>query len=88
MPLLRQEKNERTQRLRLLFFTNLNAFNFELFNEALKNNGIEVAYISYYPQNTISFSNAGRASGRKIYIKYKDLQTAHEIYDAIFDKKS
>lgn len=70
------------------FFTNLNAFNFEMFNEALKNNGIEVAYIPYYPQNTISFCNAGRASGRKIYIKYKGLQTAHEIYDTFFDKKS
>lgn len=67
------------------FFVNLSAPYFEMFAETLKNNGIEAVGVPYYPQNAVVFSNAGRAEGRRVYIKYKDVDFAREIYSELFD---
>lgn len=70
------------------YFTDLHSMCFEMFEEALKNNNIDVVGVPYYPGNAVVFSNAGRADGRKVYVRYKNLDTAAEIYNALFNRNS
>lgn len=66
-------------------FADLDLFNFNILNNALVANGIEVSVRPYYPLG-VSLLSAGRAKGRKIFIRYKDKDKATEIYNVVFGK--
>lgn len=66
-------------------FINLDVFRFQIFEIALKENKIDVVGTPYYPSG-VSRGNAGRASGRHVYIRYKNFGIARNIYQEIFDK--
>lgn len=86
--------NCRTKKLRdvrdddFCYFADLHSMYFEMFEEALKNNNVDVVGVPYYPGNAVVFSNAGRADGRKVYVRYKNLDVATEIYNELFNKSS
>ena len=65
------------------FFVNLGEFYFEMLESALKEKSIDVVGVPFYP-NGVTYGTAGRASGRKVYIRYKDIEQVNEIYEALF----
>ncbi len=66
------------------FFANLTASNFEMFASTLKENNLDVVGVPYYANGLISHANAGRAGGRKVFIRYRDFEKAKEIFNTIF----
>lgn len=65
------------------FFINLDTFHFTMFESALNEKKIDVIGIPYYPR-AVAYGNAGRAQGRKVYLRYKDIGQAKEIYETLF----
>lgn len=65
------------------FFVNTDEFSFSMLESALKENDIEVVGVPYYPCN-VTYATAGRADGRKVYIRYQDIEAVKEIYETIF----
>ncbi len=65
------------------YFTKLNSFDCEMFECALKNKEIEVVCVPFYIGG-VTYATAGRAEGRKLYLRYKDFYMAEEIYKTIF----
>lgn len=68
------------------FFVNLSAYNFEMLEFTLKENAIDVIGVPFYTGG-VSLANAGKAPARKVFIRYKDLEQAKEIYNTIFGLK-
>lgn len=66
------------------YFVDLRFTYYEMFEQILKKNDIDVVSVPYYPGNMVVFSNAGRADGRKVYIRYKDFDLALKMYNSIF----
>lgn len=66
------------------YFTKMNVFDFEMLEYTLKENGIEVVGV---PFNTYgaTYSTAGRADGRRVYVRYKDMEKAKDIFNTLFD---
>lgn len=67
------------------YLLSTSAFNFEMFESALKENDADVVGVPYYPYG-VTRANAGRAGGRKVYVRYKDMERAKEIYETIFGR--
>ena len=65
------------------FFTKMDAYNFEMFEYTLNDNGIDVVGVPFYIVG-VTYSLAGKAGGRRVYIRYKDLQKAKDIFQTIF----
>lgn len=65
------------------FFTNTDEFNFDMLESTLNENNIEVVGVPYYVRG-VTYASAGRADGRKVYVRYKDIEQAREIYEAMF----
>lgn len=65
------------------FFADLDEFYFDMLERALNENNIDVAGVPYYPYG-VTYATAGRARGRKIYIRYKDIEKAEKIYGILF----
>ncbi|MGN0812881.1 MAG: hypothetical protein ACI4MQ_05205 [Candidatus Coproplasma sp.] len=65
------------------YFVSLSSFNFEMFAYTLQENDIEVVGVPFYVGG-VTHSSAGRAEGRRVYIRYKDLSAAKEIYGMVF----
>lgn len=65
------------------FFVNLHTFYFSMLEGALKEENIDVVGIPYYVSG-VHNGNAGRAEGRRVYVRYKDLVRVNEIYNTIF----
>lgn len=65
------------------FFVNFDEFNFNMLESTLKDNNIEVVGIPYYSRG-VTYATAGRADGRKVYVRYKDIKKVKEIYGDIF----
>ncbi len=65
------------------FFVNIEAFYFEMLESTLQDNKIEVVGVPYYSQG-VTYASAGRADGRKIYVRYKDIEQAKEICEVLF----
>lgn len=87
-PICRNKKLREVNNDDFCYFVDLHSLYFEMLEEALKNNNIEVVAIPYYPGNSVIFSNAGRGDGRKVYVRYKHLDAAAEIYDELFSKST
>ncbi len=75
---LRDVKNED-----LCFFVNINEFSYKMFESALQEQNIEVVGVPCYSREA-TYATAGRANARQVYIRYKDIEKAMEIYEAIF----
>ena len=82
-PLCGNKKLRTVQDTDFCFFANLDAFNFTMFENALNNKAIDVVGVPYYP-GAVAYGNAGRANGRKVYIRYKDTEQAKDIYETLF----
>lgn len=65
------------------FFVELGEFYFEMLEHTLKENGIDVVGVPFYPMG-VTHGNAGRAPCRNVYIRYKDTDAARELYDIVF----
>lgn len=70
-----------------VLLVNLDSFHCEMLEYALNDNQIENACIPYYPLG-VTNANAGRASGRRVYVRFKDLERAMEVYKTIFFSSS
>lgn len=64
------------------YFASLSVFDFEMLAFPLQENKIEVVGVPFYIGG-VTRSNAGRAEGRKVYVRYKDLEKAKEIYKTV-----
>lgn len=64
------------------YLANLTVFDFGILEYALKDNGIEVVCVPYYPYK-VTYATAGRAEYRKVYVRYKNLNKAKEIYETV-----
>lgn len=69
------------------YFTSLLAFDYEMYESALKSKNIDVVGMPYYT-HAVSLSSAGRAQGRRVYVRYKDFPQAREAFDIIFRNNS
>lgn len=65
------------------FFIDLDVFYFGMLEGALKEESIDVVGVPYYPLGVAHY-NAGRAEGRRVYVRYKDLVRVNEIYNTMF----
>ena len=65
------------------FFVNIDASTYEMLEFALKENNIESVGVPFYP-NGVSYANAGRASGRKVFVRFKDFDQVYDIYETLF----
>ncbi len=65
------------------FFVNLDEFYFTMLESALKEKDIDIVGVPFYPHG-VTYASAGRAQGRKVYIRYKDLEQVKEIYEILF----
>ncbi|MGN1104439.1 MAG: hypothetical protein ACI4QI_06125 [Candidatus Coproplasma sp.] len=65
------------------YFTKMDAYDFEMFEYTLNDNGIDVVGIPIYPYG-VTYASAGRAHGRKIYVRYKDIEKTKDIFYTIF----
>ena len=65
------------------FFVNLDEFYFTMLEKVLKDEAVDVVGVPYYTHG-VTYATAGRASGRKVYIRYKDIEQATEIYETLF----
>ena len=65
------------------FFTKASAYDYEMFEFTLKENDIDVVGVPFYP-NGVTYATAGRASGRRVYIRYRDIDAAKEIFEMLF----
>lgn len=65
------------------FFRLMDKLDFGIFENSLKENHIDVTALPYYPLG-VTYFNAGRATGRKMYIRYKDSEIALRIYNELF----
>ena len=54
-----------------------------MLESTLNENNIEVVGVPYYSRG-VTYATAGRADGRKVYVRYKNMEQAKEIYEAIF----
>ncbi len=75
---LRQVKGED-----FCYFAQLNTMEFEMLESALKEKGVDVVGMPFYTKPVI-YSTAGRAQARRVFVRYKDLNKAREIYDLMF----
>ncbi len=66
------------------YFTDMSDFHYEIFESALKDSGIDVVGVPFYHNNLVTHINAGRASERRVYIRYGDTEKATEIFETIF----
>ena len=66
------------------FFVNLDEFHFTMLESALEEKAIEIVGLPFYPRGA-TYANAGRAEGRKVYIRYKDIEQVRDIYEVLFD---
>lgn len=82
-PLCRRKKLREVRSEDYCFFVNLGEFYFKMFEDTLKRNNIDVIAVPYYPRG-VSYASAGRASGRKVFIRHKDTENALEIYNTLF----
>ena len=64
-------------------FINLDEFDFSMLESALNEKAIDVIGVPYYPK-AVTYATAGRAQGRKVYIRYKDIEQVKEIYEILF----
>ena len=64
------------------YFKSISAFAFEMLAFTLQENKIEVIGVPYY-LGGVTHSTAGRAEGRKVYVRYKDIDKAKEIYEIV-----
>ena len=58
-----------------------------MYESALKSKNIDVVGMPYYT-HAVSLSSAGRAQGRRVYVRYKDFSQAREAFDIIFGNNS
>lgn len=65
------------------FFTKMDAYNYEMFEYTLNDNGIDTVGVPFY-MTGVSYAVVGRAEGRKVYIRYKDLEKAKNVFQTIF----
>ncbi len=65
------------------FFVNLNEFSYNMLESALQEQNIEVVGVPCYSREA-TYATAGRANARQVYIRYKDIDKAIEIYETIF----
>ncbi len=65
------------------FYVNVDEFNYYMLESALKENNVEIAGVPYYSRG-VTYATAGRADGRKVYVRYKDMEQVKEIYEDIF----
>lgn len=65
------------------FFVKIGEFYFEMLESALKEKSIDVVGVPVYPYG-VTYASAGRAEGREIYIRYKDIEQVKEIYETLF----
>lgn len=65
------------------YFASMSDIDFEMFEFTLKENGIDAVWVPFYPFG-VTHASAGRADGRKVYIRYKDMENAKEIFNTIF----
>ena len=68
------------------FFTDIDAFYCTMLEEAIKNNGIDVVCVPFYDRGT-TLATAGRANGRHVFVRYKDIENVREIYDELFSSE-
>lgn len=66
------------------FFTEIDEFYGAMLEGALASNNIEAVFMPFYTNNFVTRGTAGRAGGRRVYVRFKDLSDAREIYDELF----
>ena len=69
------------------FFVNVDEFNFNMLESALKENKVEIVGVPSYSRG-VTYATAGRADRRKVYVHYKDMEQTKEIYEDIFGKNN
>lgn len=62
------------------YFTSIGTIHYEIFKNALKKEKIDIVGIPYYTR-PVTLSSAGRAQGRRVYVRYKDFEKAKEIFN-------
>ena len=67
------------------FFTIVDEFHFNMLESTLKENKVEIIGVPCYSRG-VTYATAGRADRRKVYVHYKDMERAKEIYEDIFGK--
>ncbi len=65
------------------FFVNINEFSYTMLESALQEQKIEVVGVPCYSHEA-TFATAGKADSRQVYIRYKDIDKAIEIYETLF----
>lgn len=76
---MRKQKIERRINEDFCYLANLTVFDFGIAEYALKDNGIEVVGVPSYRYG-VTYATAGRAEYRNVYVRYKNLNKAKEIY--------
>ncbi len=69
------------------FLVNLDEFYYTMLESTLRENDIEVVGVPYYSHG-VTYASAGRADGRKVYVRFKDVERAKEFYRALFGSNS
>ncbi len=65
------------------FFVSMDALSFEMFESSLQSINIDVVGLPFYT-HAVTMSSAGRAQGRAVFIRFKDLQVARQTYQMLF----
>jgi hypothetical protein len=65
------------------YFASLELEKYDPFESALKENGIEALGVPFVMGGT-SYASGGRPNARKVYIRYKNIEKAAEIYRDLF----
>ena len=82
-PLCNNKKLRTVDDADFCFFANLDEFYFNMLESTLNEKAIDVIGVPYYPRG-VTYATAGRAQGRKVYIRYKDIERVKEIYETLF----
>ena len=65
------------------FFVNISDFSYTMLEGALQEHNIDVVGVPCY-SHEVKYATAGRADSRQVYIRYKDIDKAIEIYETLF----
>ena len=82
-PLCGNKKLRAAEDTDFCFFVELGEFYFTMFESALNEEKIDVIGYPFYSV-AVTYANAGRAGGRRVYIRYKDIEKAGEVYESLF----
>lgn len=82
-PLCKSMNLRKVKDIDFCYFTSIGTIHYEIFKNSLKKEKIDIVGIPYYTK-PVTLSSAGRAQGRRVYVRYKDFEKAKDIFNMLF----